>query len=77
MGYFLENRSSVELAEMLGVTESRISQVRTEGLEMLRGGIEAQYAPAEEKPAGRAARRRAAYADAIGEQSSWRGRIAG
>jgi RNA polymerase sigma factor for flagellar operon FliA len=77
MGYFLESKTSLELAEMLGVTESRISQVRTEGLEMLRAGIEAQYQPARSEPVGRAARRRAAYADAIGERSTWRNRIAG
>ena len=77
MGYFLESKTSIELAEMLGVTESRISQVRTEGLEMLRAGIEAQYQPKSTEPVGRAARRRAAYADAIGDRSSWRNRIAG
>jgi RNA polymerase sigma factor for flagellar operon FliA len=76
MGYFLEGRSSLDLAEELTVTESRISQLRSEALQMLRDGIEAQYVPASE-PAqqGRAARRRADYAAAIGDASVWRDRL--
>ncbi len=80
VGYFLEGRTSEELATFLGVTESRISQLRSEALVMLREGIEAQYtgdrstdeAPV---PAGRVARRKAAYAAAIGTQSDWRARL--
>ncbi len=75
VGYFLEGRSSLELAVRLGVTESRISQVRSEALTMLREGIEAQFAPAEPQPVGRAARRKASYAGAIGVASSWRNRL--
>ncbi|MEZ5168087.1 MAG: sigma-70 family RNA polymerase sigma factor [Acidimicrobiales bacterium] len=43
VGYFLEGRTSQELADFLGVTESRISQLRSESLLMLQEGIEAQY----------------------------------
>ncbi|MEZ5205571.1 MAG: FliA/WhiG family RNA polymerase sigma factor [Acidimicrobiales bacterium] len=43
VGYFLEGRTSQDLARFLGVTESRISQLRSEALQMLREGIEAQY----------------------------------
>ena len=43
IGYFLEGRTSQELADFLGVTESRISQLRSESLLMLQEGIEAQY----------------------------------
>jgi RNA polymerase sigma factor for flagellar operon FliA len=76
VGYFLENRTSLELADELDVTESRISQIRSEALEMLRGGIDAQYAPtAEVVPVGRTARRRAEYASAIGDASPWRDRL--
>jgi RNA polymerase sigma factor for flagellar operon FliA len=76
VGYFLESRTSLELAEELDVTESRISQIRSEALEMLRGGIDAQYAPAPEVvPVGRTARRRAEYATAIGDASAWRDRL--
>ena len=48
VGYFLEGRSSLELAKLLDVTESRISQLRSEALQMLRDGIEAQYTAAGE-----------------------------
>jgi RNA polymerase sigma factor for flagellar operon FliA len=75
VGYFLEGRTSLELAELLDVTESRISQLRSEGLQMLREGIEAQYSAADAAPRGRAARRRAEYASAIGDASAWRDRL--
>jgi RNA polymerase sigma factor for flagellar operon FliA len=76
VGYFLDNRTSLELAEELDVTESRISQIRSEALEMLRTGIDAQYAPAADVvPVGRTARRRAEYATAIQDASPWRDRL--
>src|SRR6478609_8528673 len=43
VGYFLQERTSQDLARFLGVTESRVSQMRTEALEALKRGIEAQY----------------------------------
>ena len=78
VGYFLEGRTSLELAQYLGVTESRISQLRSEALIMLREGIEAQYDGNIESPdevKGRVARRKARYATAISEASSWRSRV--
>ena len=45
VGYFLEERTSDDLARFLGVTESRISQMRSEALAMLKDGIERQYRP--------------------------------
>lgn len=77
-GYFLDDRTSLELADELGVTESRISQIRSEALAMLRDGIDAQYRSGDEQaPAGRTARRRAEFAAAVGGASAWRDRIAG
>lgn len=76
VGYFLEGRTSQDLARFLGVTESRISQLRSEGLGMLREGIEAQYGPRNaEAPSGRVARRKATYAAAISDASGWRDRL--
>lgn len=76
VGYFLEGRKSQDLAQLLGVTESRISQLRSEALAMLRDGIEAQYEPAStDEPTGRVARRKAGYASAIGAASDWSDRL--
>ena len=64
--------------EVLGVTESRISQLRSEALIMLREGIEAQYDGTVQSPdevKGRVARRKAKYATAISEASSWKDRV--
>lgn len=75
MGYFIEERSSDELARFLGVTESRISQMRSEALAMLKGGISAQFDDPElvrqdEKSPSVAVRRRAKYASAIATAST-------
>lgn len=79
IGYFLEGRTSQDLARFLGVTESRISQIRSEAIQMLKEGIEVQYVAAGQverpEPRGRSARRKAAYGDAIGERSDWQDRM--
>lgn len=77
IGYFLEGRTSQDLARFLGVTESRISQIRSEAIQMLKEGIEAQYVGQAQRPEprGRSARRKAAYVDAIGERSDWHDRM--
>ena len=62
VGYFLEGVSSLDLARYLNVTESRISQLRSEALEMLREGIEMQFeehVPSPIEVQGRVARRKA------------------
>jgi RNA polymerase sigma factor FliA len=80
VGYFLDNRSSEELAKFLGVTESRVSQLRSEALVMLKEGIQAQYEDPEDEAetvaiTGRMARRKAGYATAVAAQSPWRDRL--
>ena len=77
VGYFLESRTSEELARFLDVTESRISQLRSEALIMFREGIDCQYRDGERSvdPRGRVARRKAGYATAIGEKSNWKDRL--
>ncbi|MBS1847478.1 MAG: FliA/WhiG family RNA polymerase sigma factor [Actinobacteria bacterium] len=79
-GYFLEGRKSQALADELDVTESRISQLRSEALVMLREGIQAQYdtqqgEPDATEPLGRVAKRKARYAGAIAERSAWSDRL--
>lgn len=67
--YFIAERPMAEIAETLGVTESRISQIRAEALVLLRDGINSQLAPemvpAHPREGGRADRRRTAYFDAV------------
>lgn len=75
IGYFLEGRSSAELARFLGVTESRVSQLRSEALEMLRDGIEAQYRTEHPGGSSRLQRRRATFAAALAGTSAWRQRL--
>lgn len=81
VGYFLEGSTSLDLARFLGVTESRISQLRSEALEMLKSGIEAQYDPITHPPTAhrrvgvRLSERRAEYAGAIARASAWQSRL--
>ena len=78
IGYFLEGRTSQDLADFLDVTESRISQLRSESLLMLKEGIEAQYLAERPDPlevTGRVARRKATYARGIGEASKFADRM--
>jgi RNA polymerase sigma factor for flagellar operon FliA len=76
-GYFLEGRTSAEIAEELGVTESRVSQLRSEALLLMRVGIESQYAgetaTAASNPA--AASRQAAFAAQLSARSSYSARL--
>jgi RNA polymerase sigma factor for flagellar operon FliA len=73
-GYFFEERSMQDLADELGVSESRISQLRAEALVLLKDGINSQLEPdaitPEARPNGRVARRKAAYYAAIAAGSS-------
>jgi RNA polymerase sigma factor for flagellar operon FliA len=78
-GYFFEERPMQEIATELGVTESRVSQLRSEALVLLRDGLNAHLdpdvLPAEARPGGRVARRKAAYYAAIGSASDYRARL--
>jgi RNA polymerase sigma factor FliA len=78
-GYFFEERPMQEIAGELGVTESRVSQLRSEALVLLRDGLNAHLDPdvlsPEARPDGRVARRRAAYYAAIGAASDYRARL--
>ena len=67
--YFLGERPMAEIAEKLGVSESRVSQMRAEALVLLKDAINAQLEPelvtAPARPEGCAARRREAYFAAV------------
>ncbi|MBO9521600.1 MAG: sigma-70 family RNA polymerase sigma factor [Nocardioidaceae bacterium] len=67
--YFLEERPMAEIAAELGVTESRVSQMRAEALVLLRDALNHELDPEQlvphARPQGSAARRRDAYFAAV------------
>jgi RNA polymerase sigma factor for flagellar operon FliA len=79
VGYFFEERSMQSLADELGVSESRVSQLRAEALLLLKDGMNSQLDPdqlaPEPRPNGRVARRKAAYYSAVAEGSDPRDRV--
>ena len=75
VGYFLEGRTSAELADELGVTESRVSQMRTEALTLVREGLAAQYGERTKAQTGRAAAKQAAYNASLSARSSYASRL--
>lgn len=79
VGYFFEERPMQDLADELGVSPSRISQMRAEAVAMLKDGMTAQLDPESCPPSPtestRVARRKAAYAAAVAGGSDFRSRI--
>jgi len=78
-GYFLQERPMAEIAAELGVTESRVSQLRAEALELLRDGLNRHLDPellaGKTQPIGCVARRRETYYSAIAAQGTLRSRL--
>jgi RNA polymerase sigma factor for flagellar operon FliA len=68
-GYFFEERTVADIAAELGVTQSRVSQLRSEAIELLRDGVNAQLNPEAVTPlrrsTGRISRRQSAYRAAL------------
>ena len=68
-GYFLEERPMAEIAAELGVSESRVSQMRAEALSLMRDALNRELDPdlftAPVRPNGCVARRREAYFTAV------------
>jgi RNA polymerase sigma factor FliA len=77
IGYFFEELPMAELAQELGVTDSRISQMRSEALELLRDALNTQLDPdlVTAAHAGRVAKRRAAYFAAVASHDDYRRRL--
>ncbi len=69
LGAFFDGRSSVDLAGELGVTESRVSQLRAEAIAQLRWGISSQYELSGSAAAG--SKRSEQYAVAIAQARKW------
>jgi RNA polymerase sigma factor for flagellar operon FliA len=78
--YFFDERPMAEIAADLGVSESRVSQMRGEALSLLRDGINAALEPSlvsePARPDGCAARRREAYFASVAARSAYGARIA-
>ncbi|MBV8950743.1 MAG: FliA/WhiG family RNA polymerase sigma factor [Actinobacteria bacterium] len=79
VGYFFEECSMQQIADELGVSESRVSQMRAEALLLMKEGITAQLdpeaLPAESRPNGRVAKRKAAYYAQVAAGSTTRQRL--
>jgi RNA polymerase sigma factor for flagellar operon FliA len=77
VGYFFEELPMQTLADELGVSESRISQMRAEALELVKEGMNSQLEPdmVVEPRGGRVARRKAAYLDAVACGSTTQSRL--
>jgi RNA polymerase sigma factor for flagellar operon FliA len=78
-GYFFDERPMAKIAEELGVTESRVSQLRAEALGLLRDGLnthlDPQLADAPDRE-GCGARRRATYYAQIETRGTLHSRLA-
>jgi RNA polymerase sigma factor FliA len=78
--YFLNERPMADIAADLGVTESRISQLRAEALSLLKDGLnthlDPDLAPTPDNPDSITARRRASYYATIANSTTLRSRLA-
>jgi RNA polymerase sigma factor FliA len=74
--YFFEQRKVADIAIDLGVTESRVSQLRSEALSLLREGLQATEASPAPRRAGRRNTARATHAAAVTNRSALRERLA-
>jgi RNA polymerase sigma factor FliA len=71
--YFFQQHTMLHIAEHLGVTESRVSQLRAEALTLLRAGLHAAQTGEPTPPANK---RAAEYCAAVTARSSLSGRLA-
>lgn len=75
--YFFDQRQMADIAAELGVTESRISQLRAEALKLLRHGMAAAEpdTAAVPEPTGRSGAKIASYAAAVAARGSLASRL--
>lgn len=78
-GHFFEDRPMLAIAEELGVSESRVSQLRAEAVVLLRGALRAALEPdlveRPERPEGCATRRRESYYASVATHRSFAARL--
>jgi len=79
VAYFLDERPMDEIASILGVTQSRISQLKDDALKRIREGLSAQFESADttqSRPTRRRVdQRKISYASAIAGNSTMRQRL--
>jgi RNA polymerase sigma factor for flagellar operon FliA len=71
VGYFLDGRTMTELGQLLGVTQSRASQLKSEALTMMRAGLVAALDDVNASDRGS----QATYNEAVRDASTWRERV--
>lgn len=76
VGYFFEGRSMTELGALLGVTQSRASQLKDEAVKMLRSGLDEMYRDRERPSPGAVSNRQRQFNEALATSRPWRDRIA-
>jgi RNA polymerase sigma factor for flagellar operon FliA len=75
--YFFQERQMTDIAAELGVSESRVSQMRAEALRIMRDGMREQAEPPSDMSSGgRAAAARVAYCRSVNMRSSLSERLA-
>ncbi len=78
-GYFFQDRPMAEIAEELGVTESRVSQLRAEAVGLMRGALTAALDPRRKeqhaRPNGCVAKRKEAYYASVAAHRSFAARV--
>ncbi len=75
LGYFFEGRTMTELGALLGVTQSRASQIKDEALTMLKGALDEVYGNASVGKSTRSSRQRA-FNQSLATSRTWRDRLA-
>ncbi len=74
---YVDGEAYSEIAQRLGVTESRVSQMRTEAVERVRSAVLAQYDERHPTPIGSRERRQARYTAEVGQRSTYSSRLSG
>jgi RNA polymerase sigma factor for flagellar operon FliA len=74
VGHFFEGRSMTELGELLGVTQSRASQLKEDALRMVRQAIRSQYLEPQGE-ATRSTKREREFTESVRRAKTWRERI--
>ncbi len=78
VGHFIDGKTITELGDLLGVTQSRVSQLKSEALTMMRNGMASALGEehgSEQPKADTTQDRQRQYNDALKSASDWRQRL--